>query len=121
MPRPTGPTNDNLKVLIKELKEIGYKEKNRFILTIATLLSVPARRRAVVNINKLEKYAQKGDKIIIPGKLLSTGKITKPVEVGAFSWSQAAMKKIEEAGGKIEDIKGFLSNNPKGRGVKILV
>jgi large subunit ribosomal protein L15 len=71
----------------------------------------------VINVGKLDELAdrleaekkleKKGKKVFLDleslgfDKLLGTGKITKPLLVKVGSYSEAASRKLEEAGGEI--------------------
>lgn len=67
---------------------------------VARILKKPTRNQPAVNVSKIERYAS--DKIIvIPGKILGTGRINKKVTVAAWSASEKAKQKITAAGGSI--------------------
>ncbi|MCD4740414.1 uL15 family ribosomal protein [archaeon] len=54
-----------------------------------------------VNLWKISKNTQKGDTILVLGKVLGDGNLDHPVNIAAESFSESAKKKIESAGGKI--------------------
>ena len=58
--------------------------------------------------------------VLVPGKVLSLGEMSKKVDVAAFNFSAEAKKKIEQANGKIMTIKELLEQNPEGKKVRIL-
>lgn len=120
MPAPTGPTNPILQKAIQELRGRGFKEGSPFLLKLVDELARPERARRDVNVSSIERFATKGDTVVVPGKLLADGLITKSVTVAAFSASVAAKKKVEAAGGKLISIDQLLKSNPKGSGVKII-
>lgn len=72
---------------------------------VRELLAKPRRRRIAVNLSKLERYAKEGSTVIVPGKVLAGGSLTKPIRVAAFSFSQRAKQLIEAAGGKALSIE----------------
>ncbi len=120
MPQRTGPANPELQTLIAELRGRGYKEGSKFLLKIADELAKSSRRRAKVNVSRLERFCKAKEDVIIPGKLLADGMITKQLTVSCFGASESARKKIENAGGKIISIVQLIEKNPKGTGVKIV-
>lgn len=120
MPQRTGPSNPHLQSLIARLRSRGYKENSNFLLAIANELARPARRSVKVNVSKLERICNPQEDIIIPGKLLADGSLTKPLNLACFSASETAKKKIETVGGKIISIDELLEKNPKGTGVRIV-
>ena len=112
--RPTGPTNELLKETIALLRS---KSKEKAIWgRVAELLSRPTRRRPEVNLSKINRYANDGDVVLVPGKVLGAGKLTKKVTVAAFTFSKEALAKIQEAGGRaitlreaVDEVKDFKS------------
>ena len=120
MPRPTGPTNPILKQVISELKVAGHKNDVPFMVEIARLLNKGERQKVEVNISKIERYANKNDIIVVPGKVLASGEITKPVTISAAAFSDEAAKKIEAAGGKGIPLVEMIEKHPKGTDVRIL-
>ncbi len=120
MPAPTGPTNPILRSQIQELRTRGNKEGVPFMIKLADELSKSERSRRCVNVSCIERFAEKGDTVVVPCKLLSNGIITKAVTVAVLSTSAAARSKIESAGGKIIDMTELLKKHPKGSGVKII-
>lgn len=87
---------------------------------IANELSRPRRERVEVNLSKLEIYADENATVVVPGKVLGSGMVTRKVNVAAFSFSHNAKKLISQAGGKTMSIDGLYKSNPDGRGIMIL-
>jgi len=113
-------TNPNLIKLIDNLLKASAMNNAPIWKDIAERLAKPKRLYAEVNVSKIQRYAKEGEIIIVPGKVLGGGKITKPVTVAALSFSETARKKIIEAGGKCLTIKELLEMNPTGSGVRIM-
>lgn len=119
MPKPTGPTNPVLKSLIQELRREGRKRKVRIWQRAAEILSNPTRRRVEVNLSKINRYGGNGT-VLVPGVVLASGSIDRPLTVSAFRFSAAAREKIIRAGGRAIHIKQLLQENPEGKGVILL-
>ncbi len=113
-------TNPLLNELISDLKKSAYKNKAPIWKDIAKRLEKPSRNWAEVNLSHVSKHANKGDTVIVPGKLLGMGNIDKAVTVAAFSFSKSAVIKLKKAGGKNLTIKELIRKNPKGKNIKIL-
>ena len=113
-------TNPNLVKLIDELLKASAINDAPIWKDIAERLAKPKRLYAEVNVSKIQRYAKEGETIIVPGKVLGGGKITKAVTVAALSFSESARRKIIEAGGKCLTIKELLEINPTGSGVRIM-
>ncbi len=95
MPHPTGPTDPDTNALITAMR----KKKGRFYLELARHLSKPKRSKAPVNVTKIGRLAGNGP-VVVPGKVLGSGNISKPVTVYALAFSKEARKKITSSGGK---------------------
>ncbi len=87
---------------------------------VAYELAKPRRMRVEVNLNKLDAYVKNGETILVPGKVLGTGQISKKATVAAFSFSESAKKLIHGVGGKTVSIDELFANNPEGKNVLIL-
>lgn len=113
-------TNPNLVRLIDELLKASAMNDAPIWKDIAERLAKPKRLYAEVNVSKIQRYANEGETIVVPGKVLGGGKITKAVTVAALSFSETAKKKITEAGGKCITIRELIETNPSGSGVRIM-
>ncbi|MBT4576811.1 50S ribosomal protein L18e [Candidatus Woesearchaeota archaeon] len=112
----SGPTNPNLQSLIKELKTCSITNKVNIWKRIATELEKSTRNRRKVNIHQIQKYSNDGETIIVPGKVLSMGNLTKQVKVAAWAFSEEAKTKIKDS----ITIEQLMKDNPKGSKVKII-
>lgn len=114
----SGPTNYQLNQLLMQV-DLKARE-SPFWRRIAKDLRKPTRQRRTVNVYKIDKYAREGETVVVPGKVLSVGSLTKKVDVAAITFSQEARKKIEEAKGKAYSITELLVQNPDAKKVRIL-
>lgn len=83
---------------------------------VYSLSALPARSRKSVNLYKLEKHTVEGDNVIIPGKLLSEGKMTHKLNVCAIEYSAAALKSLTGSGCRVLPLDDML----KAEKVKII-
>ncbi len=114
-------SNPNLVRLIDELLSASAENNARVWKDIAERLAKPLRNYAEVNIAKLERYGREGEMILVPGKVLGSGMVSKPLTVAAWRFSQSAREKIEGAGGKCLSFSEVLRINPGGKNVRIIV
>ena len=119
--RRTGPTNYVWRFTIRQLRKASRVNGARVWRYVAELLERPRRRRVEVNVSKIERYAKPGETVVVPGKVLGAGNITKPVTVAAMSFSASAIEKIKAAGGRAIHILDLLKENPRGSGVRVLI
>ena len=83
-------TDPNLVKLIELLFKASAENKAKIWKDIAERLARPKRLYAEVNVSKIERYAKEGETILVPGKVLGGGRITKAVTVAALSFSDSA-------------------------------
>ncbi len=114
----TGPMNHQVNLLLAELEPKALD--NRFWHRVAEDLRKPTRQRRIVNLYKIDQFAQDGETIVVPGKVLSVGELHKKVNVAAMNFSLEAKRKIQDAKGKTLSIKELLAVNPEGKKVRIL-
>jgi large subunit ribosomal protein L18e len=120
MAKRTGPTNPLLVELIRELKKLSIESKSGLWKRLATDLEKPSRVRRVINISKLSRYANDGEIIVVPGKVLGSGAIDKKITVAAFNFSEGAVEKIQEAKGSCMTIEDLMKKNPKTSTIRIM-
>ncbi len=120
MSKRTGPSNEHLRVLISELKEESASQKTSIWKRLAKDLERPTRIRRIVNISRINRHSKDNETVVIPGKVLGSGSLDHSLTVAAFSFSQSARSRIEEAKGKCISIQELMKKNPKGTNVKII-
>lgn len=120
MTKRTGPTNPVTKSLVIRLVKQSKKEKVEIWSAVAERIKRPSRQRAEVNLNELDKYCKNNETVIIPGKLLGAGMLTKPLNVAALSASKSAIERLNKAKGIYLSIEELMNKNPKGSGIKIM-
>ena len=119
MPNRTGPSNPILQELIKELRKKSFEHKCNLWSRLAEDLEKSSRQRREVNLYKINAYAGDNETVVVPGKVLATGVLDHKVTVAAFSFSGAAIEKINQIGKAIH-IKDLIKDNPKGKKIRIL-
>lgn len=112
MAKKTLTTNKVLFDTINDLRKISNKTGNGVFKAVADILSGPASQKAQVNLGKLEKLTKDGDKVILPGKVLSDGVFSRKITIVGFNASQRAIEKLEKTGSKFIKIKDYIANKP---------
>ena len=115
----TGPTNPQLKELIVELKKHSRENNQALWKKIALDLEMPSRNRRIVNLFKIDKYAKDNETIIVPGKVLGTGELSRKVTIAAANFSQSAVDKINKVG-KAMTIQELMQSKIKPSDIKII-
>ena len=96
------------------LAEAIFLAKKNNLIELATKLSLPVRKRIEVNLDKINKI--KNETVIIPGKVLSGGEITRKCKVYAMAFSKTAEEKLKKAGCETEKLIKALRTNKKING-----
>jgi large subunit ribosomal protein L18e len=116
----TGPENTEILSTIEALKRASKGKTGKIWASIGRALLAPSRRRASVNLSKLDEVCKDGAVIVVPGKVLASGKLGKKLTVAAMSFSAGAFSGVKAAGGKCLTIKDLVASNPKGTGIMIV-
>mgnify|MGYP000942745997 FL=1 len=112
-------TNPRIVSLILTLKERANANSAPIWKDTARRLEMPSRNYAAVNISKINRHTAEDDVLLIPGKVLGAGILDHPVTVAAVTFSDSAVEKIIEAGGKCLSLEEIMEANPKGSGIRI--
>ena len=116
----TGPTNLNLKNLIGELRQKAYADNIPLYERIAEDLEKSTRQRRQVNLSKINRYAKKGEIIVVPGKVLATGELKQSLTIAAWKFSGQALDKITKANAKAITINELIKNGAKETPIRII-
>ncbi len=95
-------------------------KKNKCWMKIAQIISGSKRGYAAVNLKEIDENSSEGDTLVIPGKVLGLGEVTKRVRVCALEFSESAKDKLVKTKSEIVYLLEEIKKNPKAEGVKIL-
>jgi len=112
--------NNETARVINDLKILAIEKKVPLWKRVATELEKPSKNRRQVNLFKIEKYSKDGDVVLVPGKILGTGNLTKKITIVAMSLSESAKEKILAAKIKIMTMDELMEKNPQGNKVKLM-
>jgi len=120
--RKTGSTKQQTRRTILELKRYGQKHKNRVWKTLAKKLERPRRIRVSVNLWNLSKLAirNKGKTLVVPGKVLGTGKLEKNIKIAGLEFSEKAREKIKAEKGIAITLMELMDEKPKAKELVIV-
>ncbi len=97
---------------------VAKKKKNW--VEVAGILSGPTRKRININLEKVDKEAEEGKTVVVPGKVLSLGEITKKIKIAALGFSEKAKEKLLKSNSEVLSIIEEIKKNPEAKGIKIL-
>ena len=118
--KQTKSTNPERIQLIRLLKKQSREKKVDIWVSIAKYLSKTQPQRTSVNLSKINRYSEKNETVIVPGKILGTGTLDHPVTIAAFSLSGKAREKIKSVKAKYLTIQELIEKNPNGKKIKII-
>jgi large subunit ribosomal protein L18e len=87
---------------------------------IVGLISTPRKRHISINLSEIDKKAKQGDIIVIPGKVLSQGEISKKIKIVALNFSEKAREKLLKSDSEAISMLKEIKSNPEAKGIKIL-
>ncbi|EMA40287.1 50S ribosomal protein L18e [Halococcus morrhuae DSM 1307] len=112
-------TNPRLTSLIAELQSAASERDSPVWQTVADRLEKPRRTYAEVNLGRIERYANEDETVVVPGKVLGSGVLEKPVTVAAVDFSGTAETKIEQVGEPLT-LEDALERHPEGADVRVI-
>jgi large subunit ribosomal protein L18e len=99
---------------------IRIAQENTAWKPLAKILSNSTRLYSSVNLKEIDSKTTAGDTIVIPGKVLAVGELTKKVRIVALSISHSARAKLKATKSEFATILDEIKINQKGAGVKVL-
>lgn len=100
------------------VETILLAKKNPKWIEVAGILTGPRKKRKDVNVGKID--GTPSETIVICGKVLSEGEISKKLKIVALSFSEKAKEKLKKAGCETKTIVEEIKQNKEAKGVKIL-
>ena len=108
----------SVKEWLGTLSEGAMAEQNgKLSKRLYRLVAVPRRRRRSVNLSKIALNTKEGDNVVVPGKVLSSGKISHSVNIAAVEFSADAVKGLRAANCKVVGIREMLGK----KGIRIVI
>lgn len=116
----TVKTNPSLVRLIGDLQAWSREHQAPIWRSVAERLGRRNRHRSEVNLSRVSRTAREGETVVVPGVLLGSGELSKPLTIATYRASAGARAKVERAGGKVIGLRELAASNPKGSGVRIV-
>jgi len=112
--------NPELARLVAELKKAARTHTAPVWAAVADRLERPRHQVVPLNVGQLERLAEAGETVVVPGKLLADGRLAKRLTVGAFGFSAEAREKVHAAGGATLSLQELVKTHPDGAGVRLV-
>lgn len=106
----TAKQGPRLQALIPLLKAKGRESGRALWRDVAERLEAPRASRAPLNVGQIARRTKANETAIVPGKVLSAGRLDHQVTVAALGFSDKAREKVAAAGGRcltIEELAGL--------------
>ena len=103
---------------LEETIRLALKHENW--IPVAKILSGATRNQGSINLSQIEEKTKVGDTVLILGKVLSEGNITKKIRICSLSISSAAREKLKSSKSEFATIMEEIKKNPKAEGVKVI-
>jgi len=104
--------NPDLIIAIVQLKKTNP--------VVAKILAMPRKKRASLNLTQIDKMVKDGEKVFVPGKVLSSGEMTKKAKIVAWNASEKAIEKIKNAKAEFIYLNDEIKTNKELKGVRVL-
>jgi large subunit ribosomal protein L18e len=112
--------NIELVETINALQEASDIREENIWRVIANELNKAKRKRVAVNLSRINRFAESGEIIAIPGKVLGSGLLEKPLKIAAFTFSISAKEKIKWAKGESLSLVQLLDMNLPPSKIRIM-
>ncbi len=120
MLRTIAKENPELRLTLIDLRKAARANNAPLWAAVALRLARGRHRVPPLNVGHLERLAAARSTVVVPGKLLAEGRLSKPVTVAVFHASTAAREKVHRAGGTVVSIRELIKSHPDGSGVRLL-
>lgn len=104
---------------VSETLSLALKQKNW--LQFAKIIGSSRRKYSKVNLSNIENQTTTGDTVIIIGKVLGKGDVSKRIRVCALGFSKSALEKLKKTKSEVVSISEEIKKNPKAEGLKLIV
>ena len=94
--------------------------KNEKWIAVARILSGSSGNQSSVNLDEIEKNTKAGETVVVPGRVLSNGELSKKVRICALGISNKAIEKLKETKSEFVTILDEIKKNPKAEGIKLI-
>jgi len=112
--------NPQRQQLVLAIKKHIRKSKSRFWVAVLKSITKAKGRRVAVNLDRISRYGREDKIIVVPGKVLGSGKLDKKLRIAALVFSQAAKTKVEQTGGQCFTLTHLLDSQVQGKEMQIL-
>jgi large subunit ribosomal protein L18e len=105
---------------IRELRAAARAHRAPVWESVADGLERARHPSRPVSVGRLDRVAAAEETVVVPGKVLADGSLSKRLTVAAYAYSAEARAKIHAAGGTAISLHDLLKAKPDGAGVRLV-
>ena len=102
------------------VETINLAMKNEKWFEIAKIISSSRKKYSDINLKNIDEKTKEGDIVVVAGKVLGKGNISKKVRVCAINFSESAREKLRKTKSEAITILEEIKKNPKAEGIKLI-
>ena len=87
---------------------------------IIKIISSSTKKQSAINLFEINAHTKEGDTVVIPGKVLSKGELTKKIRLCALGISEVAREKLKKTKTEYATILEEIKKNPRAEGIKVI-
>lgn len=87
---------------------------------LAKLLAMPKKKWSQKNLSEIDSETKNGETVFVPGKILSSGDLTKKIKIISWNISEKALEKIKNSGSSYSRVSEELKNDKELKSIKVL-
>lgn len=102
------------------VETISLSLKNKSWSEVSSKLSGSSRAQKTISLGQIETIAKDGESVLIVGKVVSQGNLTKKVKIISLGISESAKEKLKESKSEFSTILEEITKNPKMEKIRVL-
>ena len=83
-------------------------------------LARPLKKWAELNLDQIDRMIKDGESVFVPGKILSSGELTKKVRIVAWKASEKALEKMKDSKTDFIEISEEIKKNPELKNLRLI-
>ncbi len=81
---------------------------------------MPVKKWAELNLDQIDQMVKDGESVFVPGKILSSGELTKKLKIVAWKASEKALDKMKTSKTEFVEISEEIKKNPELKNLRLI-
>jgi len=86
----------------------------------AKQLAMPIKKWVELNLDQVDRIVKDGEAVFVPGKILSSGELTKKLKIVAWKASEKALEKMKSSKTDFVEVKEEIKKNPELKNLRLV-